>query len=145
MAIEITEGTTELIISILRDHIFVHTGDTHSDKTTHPIEVNLLDQLIEKLNDHRHPPSTKENTDECICPWVATGKRSHDYVLCSSCQAQHHGDDDPSRTEFLDIREDPLGQDVMKFKCLNCGNISESFVLRKATPPAKTRFLPEIE
>lgn len=67
MAIEITEGTTELIISILSDHIFVHTGDMHSDKATHPIEVNLLDQLIEKLNDHRHPGTnwkTQENADE---------------------------------------------------------------------------------
>jgi len=48
MAIEITEGTTSLLIDILREHIYKHTGDEYSDKATHPIEVNLLDQLIEK-------------------------------------------------------------------------------------------------
>jgi len=46
--IELTEGTVSLLIGVLREHIFVHTGDMHSDKATHPIEVNLLDQLIEK-------------------------------------------------------------------------------------------------
>jgi len=46
--IELTEGSVSLLIGVLREHIFVHTGDMHSDKATHPIEVNLLDQLIEK-------------------------------------------------------------------------------------------------
>ena len=53
MTIEITEGTTSLLIDILREHIFVHTGDEYSDKCTHPIEVNLLDQLIEKRESFR--------------------------------------------------------------------------------------------
>ena len=46
--IEITENTADLLIHILREYIYKHTGDEHSDKATHPIEVNLLDQLIEK-------------------------------------------------------------------------------------------------
>ena len=53
MGIEITEGTTTLLIGILRDHIYKHTGDEHSDKATHPIEVNLLDLLIEKRENFR--------------------------------------------------------------------------------------------
>ena len=53
MGIEITEGTTTLLIGILRDHIYKHTGDEHSDKATHPIEVNLLDMLIEKRENFR--------------------------------------------------------------------------------------------
>ena len=48
--IVIENGQTELLIDILREHIFVHTGDEYSDKATHPIEVTLLDSLIEKLN-----------------------------------------------------------------------------------------------
>ena len=48
--IAIENGQVELLIDILREHIFIHTGDEYSDKATHPIEVNLLDGLIEKLD-----------------------------------------------------------------------------------------------
>jgi len=62
--IELTEGTVSLLIGVLREHIFVHTGDRYSDKATHPIEVNLLDQLIEK----------REAFRICYYPGYAEGK-----------------------------------------------------------------------
>ena len=62
--IELTDGSVSLLIGVLREHIFVHTGDRHSDKATHPIEVNLLDQLIEK----------REAFRKCYYPGYAEGK-----------------------------------------------------------------------
>lgn len=46
--IEITTNTANLLIDVLRDYIFKLTGDEHSDSATHPIEVALLDLLLEK-------------------------------------------------------------------------------------------------
>jgi len=54
--IEITTNTADLLIDVLRDYIFKLTGDEHSDSATHPIEVALLDLLIEKRNEEEGPP-----------------------------------------------------------------------------------------
>jgi hypothetical protein len=62
--IELSEGTVNLLISIVRDSMFVHTGDRHSDKATHPIEANLLDHLIEK----------REAFRKCFYPGYLAGK-----------------------------------------------------------------------
>jgi len=48
MAIQINKGVADILIDILRQHIFEHTGDEYSDKATHPIEVAILDYLIEQ-------------------------------------------------------------------------------------------------
>lgn len=46
--IELSHETVGLLIDVLRDYIFKATGDEHSDSASHPIEVALLDHLIEK-------------------------------------------------------------------------------------------------
>ena len=42
-------GTTDLLIDILREHIFKDMPE--ADSATHPIEMALLDLLIEKRNE----------------------------------------------------------------------------------------------
>lgn len=43
-------------------------------------------------------------------------------VYCKGCKAWVDEDD----TEFVDISEDIQGADILKFKCNDCGTISES-------------------
>ena len=74
----LNNGEVDLLIDILRDHIFVHTGDEYSDKATHPIEVNLLDRLIEKRS-----AADIEFGDDPTIPYgdnfPATGQMDFDY------------------------------------------------------------------
>ena len=58
--IEITTNTANLLIDVLRDYIFKLTGDEHSDSATHPIEVALLDLLLEKVQGVRTLSESQE-------------------------------------------------------------------------------------
>ena len=58
--IEITTNTANLLIDVLRDYIFKLTGDEHSDSATHPIEVALLDLLLEKVQGVRTLSKSQE-------------------------------------------------------------------------------------
>ena len=76
--IVLNNGEVDLLIDILSDHIFVHTGDEYSDKATHPIEVNLLDRLIEKRSD-----AARAEMDDPTIPYgdnfPAGGQMDFDY------------------------------------------------------------------
>lgn len=74
--IVLNNGEVDLLIDILSDHIFVHTGDLFSDKATHPIEVNLLDRLIEK---RQHAAKLEDPTIPYGDNFPATGQMDLDF------------------------------------------------------------------
>ena len=45
--INIKEVTLDRMIEYMREYIFKLTGDEHSDRATHPLDMPFLDYLIE--------------------------------------------------------------------------------------------------
>lgn len=51
--INIKEVTLDRMIEYMREYIFKLTGDEHSDRATHPLDMPFLDYLIELKHEHR--------------------------------------------------------------------------------------------
>ena len=51
--VKIPIATLNRMIEYMREYIFKLTGDEHSDRATHPLDMPFLDYLIELKTNHR--------------------------------------------------------------------------------------------
>ena len=57
--INIKEVTLDRMIEYMREYIFKLTGDEHSDRATHPLDMPFLDYLIELKTEYRRKQNGK--------------------------------------------------------------------------------------
>ena len=62
--INIKEVTLDRMIEYMREYIFKLTGDEHSDRATHPLDMPFLDYLIELKAEYRRKQDGKNKDEE---------------------------------------------------------------------------------